>query len=135
MLGLVIREPVGVVGMITPWNFPLLIISQKLPFALAAGCTCVIKPSELTSGTTLLLGKIVKAGDKGAWYADARNAVFVPVFRQRKSIQSALETRFAQVSFPDYSTVALFHSPSPAAPPWAPSAFRLSAITRDYRTG
>jgi betaine-aldehyde dehydrogenase len=59
MLGLVIREPIGVVGMITPWNFPLLIISQKLPFALAAGCTCVIKPSELTSGTTLRLGKIL----------------------------------------------------------------------------
>jgi betaine-aldehyde dehydrogenase len=59
MLGLVIREPIGVVGMITPWNFPLLIISQKLPFALAAGCTCVIKPSELTSGTTLRLGKLL----------------------------------------------------------------------------
>jgi betaine-aldehyde dehydrogenase len=59
MLGLVIREPVGVVGMITPWNFPLLIVSQKLPYALAAGCTCVIKPSELTSGTTLRLGKIL----------------------------------------------------------------------------
>ena len=39
VLGLTIREPIGVVGMITPWNFPLLIISQKLPFALAAGCT------------------------------------------------------------------------------------------------
>jgi betaine-aldehyde dehydrogenase len=51
MLGLVLREPIGVVGMITPWNFPLLIISQKLPFALAAGCTCVVKPSELTPGT------------------------------------------------------------------------------------
>src|ERR1700722_8260512 len=61
MLGLVIREPIGVVGMITPWNFPLLIVSQKLPFALAAGCTCVIKPSELTSGTTLRLGKLIEA--------------------------------------------------------------------------
>jgi betaine-aldehyde dehydrogenase len=59
MLGLVVREPIGVVGMITPWNFPLLIVSQKLPFALAAGCTCVVKPSELTSGTTLRLGKIL----------------------------------------------------------------------------
>src|SRR6202035_3458872 len=58
-LGLVLREPVGVVAMITPWNFPLLIVSQKLPYALAAGCTCVIKPSELTSGTTLRLGKIL----------------------------------------------------------------------------
>jgi len=59
MLGLVVREPIGVVGMVTPWNFPLLIVSQKLPFALAAGCTCVVKPSELTSGTTLRLGKIL----------------------------------------------------------------------------
>jgi betaine-aldehyde dehydrogenase len=59
MLGLVIREPIGVVGLITPWNFPLLIISQKLPFALAAGCTCVVKPSELTPGTTLRLGPLL----------------------------------------------------------------------------
>jgi betaine-aldehyde dehydrogenase len=63
VLGLTLREPIGVVGMITPWNFPLLIISQKLPFALAAGCTAVIKPSELTPGTTLKLGKLIqKAG-------------------------------------------------------------------------
>ncbi len=54
-LAFVLREPAGVVGMITPWNFPLLIISQKLPFALAAGCTAVVKPSELTPGTTLRL--------------------------------------------------------------------------------
>ncbi len=60
MLGMVLREPIGVVGMITPWNFPLLIISQKLPFALAAGCTAVVKPSELTPGTTLRLGRILQ---------------------------------------------------------------------------
>jgi acyl-CoA reductase-like NAD-dependent aldehyde dehydrogenase len=52
-LGLVTREPRGVVGMIVPWNFPLVTLFQKLPFALAAGCTTVIKPSELTSGTAL----------------------------------------------------------------------------------
>jgi betaine-aldehyde dehydrogenase len=61
MIGLMFREPIGVVGMITPWNFPLWIISQKLPFALAAGCTCVVKPSELTPGTTLRLGKLIEA--------------------------------------------------------------------------
>ena len=61
VLGLTIREPIGVVAMITPWNFPLLIISQKLPFALAAGCTCVVKPSELTPGTTLRLGALLEA--------------------------------------------------------------------------
>lgn len=60
MLAYMYREPIGVVGMITPWNFPLLIISQKLPFALAAGCTAVIKPSELTPGTTLMLGEILQ---------------------------------------------------------------------------
>lgn len=60
-VGLVFREPIGVVGMITPWNFPLLIISQKLPFALAVGCTAVVKPSELTPGTTLRLAELLAA--------------------------------------------------------------------------
>jgi betaine-aldehyde dehydrogenase len=45
-LGVVLREPIGVVSVITPWNFPFLIVSQKLPFALAAGCTAVVKPAE-----------------------------------------------------------------------------------------
>jgi betaine-aldehyde dehydrogenase len=58
-IGFVFREPIGVVGMITPWNFPLLIASQKLPFALAAGCTAVVKPSELTPGTTLRLADVL----------------------------------------------------------------------------
>lgn len=60
MLGFIFREPIGVVAMITPWNFPLLIISQKLPFALAVGCTSVIKPSEMTPGTTLMMGRIIQ---------------------------------------------------------------------------
>ena len=46
-------------SIITPWNFPLLIVSQKLPFALAAGCTCVVKPSEMTSASTLHLGALL----------------------------------------------------------------------------
>jgi len=59
-LGIIVKEPIGVVGIITPWNFPLLIVSQKLPFALAVGCTAVVKPSELTPGTTLMLGQYIK---------------------------------------------------------------------------
>ena len=59
VLGLVVHEPVGVVAMITPWNFPVLIISQKLPIALAVGCTAVIKPSNLTSGTTVHLASLL----------------------------------------------------------------------------
>jgi betaine-aldehyde dehydrogenase len=60
MLGLVLREPLGVVGLIMPWNFPLLIVSQKLPFALAGGCTAVVKPSELTPGTTVMLAELCR---------------------------------------------------------------------------
>lgn len=58
-LGVVLRDPIGVVSIITPWNFPFLIVSQKLPFALAAGCTAVVKPAEVTSGTTVMLGQIL----------------------------------------------------------------------------
>ena len=67
--------------MITPWNFPLLIVSQKLPFALAVGCTAVVKPSDLTPGTTTRLVQILHeeglpagavnlvhgGGDVGGW--------------------------------------------------------------------
>ncbi len=60
LLGLVTREPVGVVGLITPWNFPFFILAERLPFILASGCTVVAKPSELTSGTTLMLAGLMK---------------------------------------------------------------------------
>jgi betaine-aldehyde dehydrogenase len=56
-------EPVGVVGLITPWNYPLLQASWKIAPALAAGCTFVIKPSELTPSTTsLLMDTLTEAG-------------------------------------------------------------------------
>lgn len=63
MLGVVVKEPIGVVSIITPWNFPFWILSQKLPFALAAGCTVVIKPSEMTPSSTVMMGELlVEAG-------------------------------------------------------------------------
>jgi len=55
-----LREPVGVVGLITPWNFPLVLAAYKLAPALAAGCTVVLKPAEQTSLSTLRLGEIVQ---------------------------------------------------------------------------
>lgn len=61
MMAMILREPIGVVGIIAPWNFPLLILSERLPFALAAGCSVVVKPSEFTSGTSLRLGEYLKA--------------------------------------------------------------------------
>jgi len=58
-IGLVTREPAGVAGLITPWNFPLLLLAQKLPFAIGAGCTTVVKPASVTAGTTLEVGRLV----------------------------------------------------------------------------
>jgi betaine-aldehyde dehydrogenase len=54
-LALVLKEPVGVVGCIVPWNYPLLLLGWKLAPALAAGNTTVCKPSELTPLSTLML--------------------------------------------------------------------------------
>lgn len=58
-LGFVLREPLGVIGIITPWNFPLILIAWKLAPALAAGCTAVCKPSHLTPACALELGRIL----------------------------------------------------------------------------
>ncbi|MGW2748475.1 aldehyde dehydrogenase [Streptomyces sp. NPDC001450] len=57
-LALVTREPAGVVGAVVPWNFPLTLASWKLAPALAAGCTVVLKPSESSPLSALLLGRI-----------------------------------------------------------------------------
>jgi betaine-aldehyde dehydrogenase len=56
-----VREPLGVAGLIVPWNFPALILAQKLPYALAAGCTVVIKPAETTSGTACEIAALCDA--------------------------------------------------------------------------
>ena len=55
-----LKEPVGVVGLIVPWNFPIVMAAMKLGPALAAGCTCVLKPAEDTSMTALRLGELAK---------------------------------------------------------------------------
>ncbi|WP_017255356.1 aldehyde dehydrogenase family protein, partial [Pseudomonas tolaasii] len=54
----VLQEPIGVVGAIVPWNFPLLMTAWKLAPALAAGCSVVLKPAELTSLTALRLAEL-----------------------------------------------------------------------------
>jgi phenylacetaldehyde dehydrogenase len=58
-LAYTLREPVGVVGQIIPWNFPLLMAAWKLGPALAAGCTIVLKPAEQTPLTALRLGELI----------------------------------------------------------------------------
>jgi betaine-aldehyde dehydrogenase len=60
-LSIVVREPVGVVGQIIPWNYPLLMAAWKLGPALAAGCTSVLKPAEQTPLSALVLAEILAA--------------------------------------------------------------------------
>jgi aldehyde dehydrogenase (NAD+) len=55
----VLREPIGVVACITPWNYPLTLIAAKVAPALAAGCTVVLKPSEVAPLTAYLLAEVI----------------------------------------------------------------------------
>jgi len=57
----VVREPVGVVGMITPWNWPLNQIACKVAPAIAAGCTMILKPSEFTPTSALIFAEVMDA--------------------------------------------------------------------------
>src|SRR6202008_2008285 len=56
---LIVREPVGVVGAITPWNYPLHQVAAKVAYAMAAGCTVVLKPSEVAPLDAFLLAEVV----------------------------------------------------------------------------
>lgn len=56
---LVVREPIGVVGCITPWNYPLHQIAAKVAYAMAAGCTVVLKPSEVAPLDAFVLAEVI----------------------------------------------------------------------------
>lgn len=57
---IVLRQPIGVVAAITPWNFPFSMITRKTSPALAAGCPVILKPSEMTPLTALALGELAR---------------------------------------------------------------------------
>ena len=61
-LNMTLREPVGVAGLIVPWNYPIMLAAWKLAPALAAGCTVVLKPAEQTPLTTLEFARLVQEG-------------------------------------------------------------------------
>ena len=63
MFNYTLREPVGVCGLITPWNFPLMMAAQKIAPALACGNTVVLKPAEQTPLTALRLGEIIQEAE------------------------------------------------------------------------
>ena len=76
----VIKQPIGVCAAITPWNFPLAMITRKVAPALAAGCTVVIKPAELTPLTALAAGELairagIPAGVINLLTADSENSI------------------------------------------------------------
>ncbi len=96
-----LREPVGVVGLIIPWNFPLLLASWKLGPALACGNTIVLKPAEQTPLTALRFGR---AGHR------SRHPRGRTEHRRRAARKSAR---------PSFSILASTRSPSPARPPSA----------------
>ncbi|UZN04884.1 NAD-dependent succinate-semialdehyde dehydrogenase [Cellulomonas sp. S1-8] len=58
---LVLRRPVGPALLIAPWNFPIAMIARKVAPALAAGCTCVVKPAQLTPLTTIYVAELIRA--------------------------------------------------------------------------
>ena len=77
---LVLRQPIGVCAAITPWNFPLAMITRKVAPALAAGCPVVIKPAELTPLTALAAAELavragIPAGVLNVLTADSANSI------------------------------------------------------------
>lgn len=79
---LVLRQPIGVCAAITPWNFPIAMITRKVAPALAAGCTVIIKPAELTPLTALAAAELaIRAGIPAGVFnmitADADNSIAV----------------------------------------------------------
>ena len=78
----VLKEPIGVCAAITPWNFPLAMITRKVAPALAAGCTVVIKPAELTPLTALAAAELairagIPAGVLNVLTADSDNSIAI----------------------------------------------------------
>jgi len=64
---ILMKEPIGVVGMITPWNWPMNQITTKVSAALAAGCTMVLKPSEISPYCAMLLAEVFDTAGVACW--------------------------------------------------------------------
>jgi succinate-semialdehyde dehydrogenase/glutarate-semialdehyde dehydrogenase len=80
---IVVREPVGPVAAFTPWNFPAVTPARKIAGALAAGCTCIIKPSEETPGSAIYIAKALQD-------AGLPNGVLNMVFGDPSKVSSQL---------------------------------------------
>ena len=115
MQGFTVREPIGVVAAITPWNSPLTLLMAKLAPALAVGCTLVIKPSEVTPVSTLVLARLIEqagfpsgvvnvitgAGETGSAlvaHPSVKKIAFTGSTAVGKKIAETAATRLARVS-------------------------------------
>ncbi|KAF3521153.1 hypothetical protein DY000_02064321 [Brassica cretica] len=93
---LVLKQPVGVVGAITPWNFPLAMITRKVGPALASGCTVVVKPSELTPLTALAAAELALQAGVPPLAAKFRNSGQTCVCANRVLVQDGIYDKFAE---------------------------------------
>lgn len=87
---LVVKEPIGVVAAVTPWNFPLAMIARKVAPALAAGCTVVAKPAEDTPLTALAL---IKLGEEAGFPPGVVNIVTASRERTPETVRAWLRDR------------------------------------------
>ena len=94
---LTVREPLGVAAMVCPWNFPIGMPARKVAAALAAGCSCVVKPAEDTPLTTLALAALCQEAGLPAGVLNV-----VPCSRERAPVVGRVfceDPRVAIVSF------------------------------------
>jgi succinate-semialdehyde dehydrogenase/glutarate-semialdehyde dehydrogenase len=110
---LVVKEPVGVVAAITPWNFPLAMIARKIAPALAAGCTVVAKPAEDTPLTALALVKLL---EEAGCPAGVVNIVSASRERGAESVAAWLrDPRVRKITFTGSTTVGKYLARESAA--------------------
>ena len=94
---MVFKEPIGVVAAITPWNFPLAMITRKCAPAIASGCTVIVKPAEATPLTALLLAELAQEAGipKGVFNIVVGDAAAAPEI----GLALCQDTRVRKVSF------------------------------------
>ena len=87
-IAMVVREPIGVVGLVLPWNFPLLMLAWKIGPALAAGCSVVVKPTTETTLTALRLAELAMEAGPAARRSEHRSGWWC---RGRRNHRAALD--------------------------------------------
>src|SRR3954452_18943857 len=111
----VLREPVGVLGAITPWNYPLNQIACKVAPALAAGCTVVLKPSEIVPLNAYILAEVIEAAGLPAGVFNLVTGTGPEVGEAIAGHAGADRARFAPPPIPTSTWSPSLARPGPAA--------------------